>query len=106
MEVVWTGTEAADHETISLESLVHRWRLVDSAYDRLEVHDVEGPWVEISIPAYHIEGVVIENDLIQSIVLLDQDPEIAALVMGAELSGATDVALAVGSAFDQLPELI
>src|SRR6185437_15952805 len=48
MEVIRTRAERADHETVALERLVHgRW-LVYASNDRLEVHDVERPRIEIS----------------------------------------------------------
>ena len=44
-----------------LKSLVCRRRLVDASSDRLEVFDVENPWVKIPVPTDHIEGVVIQD---------------------------------------------
>src|SRR4051795_1664425 len=106
MEVVRPGAEAADHEAVALERLVYRRRLVHPAHDGLEIHDVEGPGIEIAVPSHHVEGMVIEDDLIESVVLLDQDREVALLVVGPEPGRAADVPLAVGRPFDELTELV
>src|SRR5687767_11088563 len=70
MKIVRPRTERADDESVALECLVYRRRLMDAADDRLEVHDVECPWIEISIPADHIERMVVQHQLIDSVVLL------------------------------------
>ena len=50
--------------------------------------------------------MVVEDDLVEPVVLLHQDREVALLVVGAERGGPADVALAVGRALDQLAELV
>ena len=100
------GTERADHEAVALEGLVHRRRLVDAADDRLEVVDVEDPGIEVAVPADHVERMVVEHQLVDRVVLLDQEREIALLVVRPELQRTPDVALGVGRAFEQLAELV
>src|SRR5688500_16834626 len=102
MEVVGPGTEAADHESVALEGLMYRRRLVHSSHDGLEVVDVEGPGIEVPVPAYNVERMMVQDDLVEPIVLLDQNPEVPPFVVGPKLGGAADVALAVGRPLDQL----
>src|SRR5918994_1987394 len=106
MEVVGPRTETADHESVALERLVDRRRLMDPPDDRFEVVDIERPRIEISVPADHVERMVIQDDLVQAIVLLDEYGEISALIVGAEGCGTAHVTLAVRRALDQLPELV
>ncbi len=98
--------EAAHDEAVALERLVHRRRLMHPSDDRLEVVDVERPRVEVPVPSDHIERMVIEDDLVEAVVLLHQDREVALLVVSAELRRPTDVPLAVRSTLDQLAELV
>src|SRR5690349_20047070 len=106
IEVVGPRAERADHETIALERLMDRRRLVNAADDRLEVVDVEDPRVEVAVPSHDVERMVIENELVERVVLLDEDAEVAPLVVRLELDGPADVALAVRRTFEQLAELV
>jgi len=45
----------------ALERLVRRRRHVDAAGDRLEVVDRERPRIDVSVPADHVERVVVED---------------------------------------------
>src|SRR6266550_8101652 len=85
---------------------MNRWRLMHSAYDRLEIVNVECPRVEIPIPADDIEWVMVENELIEAVVLLHEQAKITHLVVRLELDRSPDVALRIGRAFLQLPELV
>ena len=85
---------------------MHRWGLVNSAHDRLEVVDVERPRVEVAIPAHDIERMVIEHDLVDPIVLLHEDRKISHLVDWIRERRPPDIALRVRRTFDELTELI
>src|SRR2546422_1036776 len=76
--------------------------LVVLAHDRLEVLDVEGPGIEHPVPADHVEGVVVQGVLVEPVVLLDQDAELALLIVGLELHRPAKVPLAVGRALEHL----
>ena len=52
--------ERADHEVMSLEGLVDRRWLVDASGDGFEILDVENPWIQVTIPADYVKGMVIE----------------------------------------------
>src|SRR6187397_1879279 len=52
IEVELPRAERADDEVRPRERLVRGRRHVDPARDRLEVLDVERPWVEVTVPAY------------------------------------------------------
>ena len=106
VEIVRSGAEAAHHEPVALKGLVHWRRLVDAPDDRLEVVDVEGPRIEVSVPAHHVEGVVVEDDLVEAVVLLHQNRKVSPLVVDSEQARPADVALAVGRALDELAELV
>src|SRR6478672_5407227 len=106
MEVVRPRTERADDEAVALEGLVHRGRLVHATDDRLEVVDVERPRVELAVPPDDVERMMIEDDLVQSVVLLHDDAEVAHLVVRLQLARHADVALRVRRALDELAELV
>ena len=106
IEVVRARAERADHEAVALERLVHRRRLVDAPDDRLEVVDVERPRIEVAVPADDIERMMIEHQLVDRVVLLDQDRELALLVARLELLRPADVALRERRALEQLPVLV
>src|SRR5687767_332711 len=74
--------------------------------DGLEVVDVERPRVEVAVPPDDIERMVVEHDLVQSIVLLHDERVLAFLVDRPEVRGAADVALRVWRALLELTELI
>src|ERR1044071_9707120 len=77
IKVIRARAKRADHEAIALESLMHRRRLVDATHDRLEIVDAEDPRIEVAIPANDVEGMVIEDQLVERIVLLNEYPEVA-----------------------------
>ena len=85
---------------------MHRRWLVDPAHDGLEVVDVEGPGIEVTIPSDDVERMVVENEFVDGVVLLDQQAKVALLVVGTELGGAANIAFGVGRALEQLPEFI
>src|SRR5689334_10496918 len=62
IEVVRARTERTHHEAVAFEGLMHRWRLMHSTNDRLEVVDVERPRIEVAVPADDVEWVVVENE--------------------------------------------
>src|SRR5258708_4998292 len=47
IEIEWPRAERADHEIVALEGLVHWRRQVKSAHTRLEVFDVDRPWIVV-----------------------------------------------------------
>src|SRR5688572_18995261 len=79
---------------------------MNPAHDRLEVVDVERPRVEVSIPADHVQWMVVEHDLVDTVVLLYQDGKITHLVDCLDMGWTADVALRVRRALYQLPEFI
>src|SRR3954468_4211182 len=79
---------------------------MNSSHDWLEVVDVEGPWIEVAVPSNDIERMVIEHDLVDSIVLLYEDREVTHLVNRLDESRTSNVALRVWCSFDQLAKLI
>src|SRR5438045_1415263 len=83
-----------------------RRRLMYAPDDRLEVVDVERPRIEVAIPSDDVEWMMIEDQLIDSVLLLDQERAVAHLVVRVELERAADVALRIRGAFFQLPELV
>src|SRR5206468_7953999 len=83
-----------------------RRRLVHPSDDRLEIVDVERPRIEVAIPADDVEGMMIENELVQGVVLLHQQAEVAHFVMRAELDWPANVTLRVRCALLELPELV
>ena len=106
MEVERPRAERADHESVALERLVHRRRLVHAADDRLEVVDVERPRIEHPVPPDDVARVVVEHELVEAVVLLHDDPEIAPLVVRHELARHLEVALAVRRALDDLAVVV
>ncbi len=106
VKIVRPRTERADDEAIALKSLMHRRRLVNPANDRLEIPDVERPRVEVSIPSNDVEWVVIENDLVDPVILLDVQREIAFFVVRGELHRPTDVALGVRGTLHELTKIV
>src|SRR6478752_6952518 len=106
MEVVRPRAERADDEPVALESLMHRRRLVHAPDDRLEVVDVERPGIELAVPADDVERMMIEDDLVQSVVLLHDDLMIAHLIVRVQLARHADVTLRVRRALDELTELV
>src|SRR4051812_34506338 len=85
---------------------MHRRRLMHASDDWLEVVDVERPRVEISIPADHIHRMMVERDLVQTVVLLHDEREVTLLVDRLELHRAANVALRIGRPLFQLAELV
>src|SRR5262245_42082143 len=83
-----------------------RWWLVDSTDDRLEIVDAENPRIEVAIPADDVEWMVVEDQLVDRVVLLHKEPEVAFLVVRPELAGTPDVALAERGALEKLTELV
>jgi hypothetical protein len=81
-------------------------RLVDATHDRLEVVDAEDPGVEVAVPTDDVEWMVVEDQLVERVILLHEDPEIALLVVRAELDRPANIALAERRPFQQLPELV
>src|SRR5260221_1972389 len=106
MEIVGARTEGAHHEAVALKRLMHRRRLVHASYDWLEVHDVERPGIELAVPSHDVTRIVIEHDLVQSVVLFHDNREIAHLVEGSQLARNADVALGIRSALDELAVLV
>jgi hypothetical protein len=100
MKVVWSRAEGANNEPVALKSLMHWGRLVNFADDRFEVVDVEDPRVEIAVPSHHVEWVVIEGDLVDAVVLLDENREVALLIMGVQLGWPPNVTLGIRSTLE------
>src|SRR6478672_2010389 len=106
MEIVRTRTERAHHESVALKCLVNRRRLMNAPNDRLEIHDVECPWIEKPVPSNYIERMVVEDQLVDSVILLHVERKISLLIMRLELERPANVTLGVRRAFDDLPELV
>src|SRR5262249_11229111 len=106
VEVIRTRTEGAHDEAIAFERLMHRRRLMDAANDRLEVVDVERPRVEVPVPADAVEWMVVENQLVDTVVLFYEKCEVAHLVVRVQLLRNADVALGIRRAFLELAEFV
>src|SRR3954451_11565286 len=85
---------------------MHRWWLVHASNDRLEVVDVERPRIEVTVPADDVEWMMVENELVEPIVLLHEETEIAHLVVRLELDWPANVAPGVRRALLALTELV
>src|SRR4030095_11007240 len=106
IEVIRPRAERADHEAVTLEGVGPRRRLMNATDDGLEIVDAEDPRIEVAIPAHDVERVVIENQLVQRVVLLDEDPEVTLLVVGLEVDRTSNVTLAVRRSLEELTELV
>ena len=58
------------------------------ANDRLEVPDIERPRIEVSVPPDDVERMVVEDELVDSVVLLHVEGEVAFLVDGLQVAGS------------------
>src|SRR5665213_968785 len=85
---------------------MHRRRLVNATDDRLEIANVERPRVEVAVPSDDVEWMVVEYQLVDSIVLLYEKTKVAHLVVRVERHRTPDVALRVRRTFLQLPKLV
>src|SRR3954463_13778198 len=85
---------------------MHRRRRGAPPDDRLEVADVERPRVEVAVPADDVEWMMVENELVDAVVLLDEELEVAHLVVRVEDERTPDVSLRIRCAFLQLAELV
>ena len=98
--------EGAYHEIVPLESLVHRRGLVDPPGDRLEVVDAEDPGIQITIPANHVERVVVQDVPGEAVAHFHPHLEFAPLGVRLQLLRRANVALAVRGVLEKLPVLI
>src|SRR5215208_4922241 len=98
--------KGADDKVMRLKGLVYGRRLVDPSCDRLEVLDVEDPWVQISIPAHNVEGMVIQDLLCQPVAYFDPYFEFASLGVGLEFFRQPYIALGIRRVFKHLSEFI
>src|SRR5687767_4376262 len=89
-----------------LESLMHGRRLVYASGNRLEVFDVKNPWVEISVPADDIEGVVIKHVFTQPISYFDSHLKLAAFGVRFQFFGDANIALGIRRMFEHLSEFV
>src|SRR6185312_2024256 len=85
---------------------MHRRRLMHAPDDRLEIIDVECPRIEVSIPPDDVERMVVENELVDAVILLHEQTEVAHLVVRAQLLRAPDVAFRIRRTFLELAELV
>src|SRR5688572_30557711 len=83
-----------------------RRRLVYPADYRLEVTNVERPRIEVAVPAYDVERMVVEHELVDAVVLFYIQREIAHLIARLEQNRPSNVALGVGRALDELTEVV
>ena len=74
--------ERANYEVWPFKGLVSCWRHMKAASVRLVIMDVEGPRVQVAIPANHIERVMINDPAIQHIIKLELHFVTACLVDG------------------------
>src|SRR5687767_11391168 len=98
--------ERANNKVVSLKCLMCRWRLMDSARDRLKVFDVKYPRIEITIPANDIKGMVIQNVLTQPIPHFDVHFKLATLCVGLQVFRQPNVALRIRRMFEHLTKFI
>src|SRR4029079_12184631 len=85
---------------------MNRRRLVNTPNDRLEIHDVERPRIEISIPANDIERMVIQHELVDSVVLLYIQGKVTLLVVRLKRQWPANVTLRVRRALYKLAEFV
>src|SRR5690242_17799258 len=85
---------------------MYRRRLMYTPDDRLEIVNIEGPGIEVAVPANDVEGMMVEYKLVQAIVLLHEKTKVAHLVVRFELDWPANVALRVGRALLELTELV
>ena len=79
---------------------------MEPADARLEIVDVDRPWIVVTIPPDHIERMIGERHFRQTVCLLHDQLKLALFIVSFEILGTTDVALRVGTGFGQLSELI
>ena len=96
-----TGHERAHHHVRRFEGLMHRRGLVNSSRDRLEIVDGKRVRVQASVPADHIERVVLVHEPGGAGPGLDQYVDVLALDLEG-LVGSVLVALAVRRALQEL----
>src|SRR3989304_5401773 len=101
-----TRHERTNDKVMCLKGLMDRRRLMHTPCNRLEVLDVENPWVEITIPANDIEGMVIKHVFAETIAYFDAYFKFAALGMGLQFFGAAKISLGIRRVFEHLPEFI
>src|ERR1019366_700083 len=90
----------------ALKGLVHRRRLMDAPDNRLEVVDVERPRVVVTVPADDIEGMMIEYEFVDRVVLFDENREVTPFLVRLELGRPANVPFAIRRAFEELAELV
>ncbi|MBM2844587.1 MAG: hypothetical protein HW404_2424 [Anaerolineales bacterium] len=98
--------ERTHDEVAALKGLVRRRRLVNLAGDRHVVVDIEGPRVEVAVPADDVERMVIEHVAGHRLARLDAHLELAALGVRLQRLRRPQVALAVRGMLQQLAELV
>ncbi len=79
---------------------------MESAGNWLEVVDVEDPGIEITIPADHIERMVIQCMAADHVAHLHAHLEITPIGEGFQLHRNADIALCVGRVFQELANVI
>ena len=79
---------------------------MDAARDRLEVVDGERPRIEVTVPADHVEGVVVEDVVLIPAAHPHLDEKLATLPSRVEIGRRMDVAVVVRGALEDLPVLI
>ena len=80
---------------------MHRRRLVLAARDRLEVVNRKSVGIEVTVPAHHIERVVVER--VAAHVVGSFQPHLDGPACHLELVRAAEIALAVRGHLGQLP---
>src|SRR4030095_3857952 len=73
MRIEHAWCKCAHNTTANLERLMDRRLLVDRAGDRLEVLRIKGEWINVTIPADHIEWMMRHSHLCQSRAVLHQN---------------------------------
>src|SRR5690348_9753250 len=81
---------------------MHRRWLVYTPGDRLEVANVEDPWIFVAIPANDITGVEVVPVAGDGVTHLDPYLEFAPLAMRYQLFRAADVTFAIGCMLQHL----
>src|SRR5271165_3674052 len=102
MIVQFARHEAAEHKVWPFEGLMRRRRPMDAIGDRLEVANVEGIRVEIAIPAYQIERMLIILIRHQFAVDTNAYFELARFTMLGQLLRQPEIALTIWRTFQHL----
>src|SRR5205807_1480730 len=74
--------KGADNVAADFKGLMNRRRLMHRSRDRLKILCVEGEWINISVPAHYIEGMMCIGHASPARAVFDQNLDVFVLVDG------------------------